>query len=360
MPKLTLLKHGSHIHDAYEPLPGETDGAAGSSTDAARPEKKGTGILQRFSKHEPATERPQALGWIKHRYTEAIEYTNMVEGLRGAGFLIGLFGGSGSVFGAAYPWYIGLGSGDWFGLLMLLVFTPIMFLFGSWVLAFGLRFDLFKPADLPIIFDRKHRKVYRILREEQIGPLGFFKPWPLMACEYEWDLVDAEHQAEIVTSGKLVTRNHFLMFAVRKSAEDPTIIDSFQIANANSLGEQLVPAMWEHIRRFMEERGPHLPSPGEPLAAIAESPSWWQCMGATGPFGPNYFTEWRENTGFQIIMHVGLPFFLPMFLIWGTGNWLGHKTSYRIDWPDEVLAAIGPAQDDARTYRAQPSGTDEE
>ncbi|MBS1210674.1 MAG: hypothetical protein H6R19_3072, partial [Proteobacteria bacterium] len=283
MTPLTLLKHGSHIHDAYEPLPGETDGVAGSSTDAARPEQKGTGILQRFSKHESAAHRPQALGWIKHRYTEAIEYTNMLEGLRGAGFLVGLFGGAALIYVGCYS--IPGGFGDWFAALMTLICAPILILLGAWVLSFGLRFDLFKPADLPIIFDRKHRKIYRILREEQIGPLGIFKPWPLMACEYEWDLVDAEHQAEIVTSGKLVTRNHFLMFAVRKSAEDSTIIDSFQIANANSLGEQLVPAMWEHIRRFMEERGPHLPSPGEPLAAIAESPSWWQCMGATGPFG---------------------------------------------------------------------------
>jgi len=59
MPKLTLLKHGSHIHDAYDPLPGETDGIAGRSTDAARPTKKGLGILARFKKEESAFSFPK-------------------------------------------------------------------------------------------------------------------------------------------------------------------------------------------------------------------------------------------------------------------------------------------------------------
>lgn len=65
---------------------------------------------------------------------------------------------------------------DWFLALLDAVFGPLALVFALWITTFGLRIDLFKPTDLPIIFDRRHGKIYRILREEQPGWRGLFKP----------------------------------------------------------------------------------------------------------------------------------------------------------------------------------------
>jgi hypothetical protein len=126
------------------------------------------------------------------------------------------------------------------------------------------------------------------------------------------------------------------------AADDPTIIDSFEIGNSYSLGEDLVPNMWEHIRRFMEANGPHLPTPDEPLANREPVQSWWQAMGDVGWFGPNYFKWWRDLPGVTAIGHLISPVAIPMYLLRGTGNYLSRKTAKRYDWPEEVKTAVGP------------------
>ena len=55
-----------------------------------------------------------------------------------------------------------------------------------WLVTWSIRLELFQPIDQPTIFDRKHRKVYRIFSESQPGWKGLFKPWPMRACEYDW------------------------------------------------------------------------------------------------------------------------------------------------------------------------------
>lgn len=88
--------------------------------------------------------------------------------------------------------------------------------------------------------------------------------WPMKTAEYDWDLIDAEHHAAVTTTGATISRQHGLIFLVRKSATDSTLVDSFAIGNSMQMGEVTVPAVWEHIRRFMEEGGPHFP-PGDVL-----------------------------------------------------------------------------------------------
>ncbi|MGF6348316.1 DUF6708 domain-containing protein [Variovorax sp. W2I14] len=343
MKELKLLKHGERVRIEYQAPSGSAEGAMGASTEEERPGGKVSGIVKRYRKDRTAEGFPQALGWIKATYKDAVKYTGMTKELRGYGFFLAVFfGGVGFAVSviAAIDFFT---TNDWFLALLDAVFGPVALVFALWITTFGLRIDLFKPTDLPIIFDRKHGKVYRILREEQPGWRGLFKPWPVLACEYDWELVDAEHEAEVLSTGATVVRNHFLMFIVRKSASDPTIIDSFQIANASSLSEHLVPAVWEHIRRFMEEGGPHLPSLTEPLANMEAPLDWWHSVGATGPFGPGYMKRWNEQPGYMWFMHLALPVTLPMFLLWGTGNWLSYKTAITVDWPQEVKRAVGPS-----------------
>ncbi len=340
---LKLLNHGEHVRPAYEALPGESEGTVGRSTSDERPEGKVAGILRRFKKNEEATYNGTALGWIKATYRDAIEYVGLIEELEG----YALWGGTLALMGIGVGvWMAAFSLINFPGLFGLSFFAVCLVITGLPIYGFvwSLRLTINKPADLPIIFDRKHRKVYRILREEQPGFAGMFKPWPVKCCEYEWDLIDAEHEAEVFTTGATVNRNHYLMFLVRKSAEDATIIDSFQIGNAMLMNEDLVASMWEHIRRFMEQGGPHLPSRDEPLAFKSEEPiGWWQACGKRGVWGPEYARRWRDEPLISLLAHLLFFVSIPANLSMGTGLWLAHKTRIDVDWPDEVKRRIGPA-----------------
>lgn len=339
-----LIPHGERVHLYYAPLPGETAGLVGRSTVEDRTPGGRDGIVIRYQKHEYAARKPCALGWIKSVHDEAIEYTALTKELKGLAFHWGMFSGLGIA-----PALVGCGIfmmsiGD-FKDVFLVVLGASMALaslaFGIYILSTMLRVELFRPDDLPIIFDRKNRSIYRLMREEQLGFFGAFKHWPVMACQYKWDLVDCEHQAQAFTINGSSYTNHFLMFLVRKSSDDPTIIDSFQVSNAASLSSEVCDGMWEHIRRFMEENGPHLPSPQEPLADMTKPLGWWESLGAVGPFGSNYGKFWREHPLYTIFMHFIFPFSVPMFVLWGTGHYLSFKTAFPVRWPDEVLTAIG-------------------
>jgi hypothetical protein len=284
-------------------------------------------------------------------YRDAIEYTGQKPELKGYGFFIGAFFGclgfALGLFGvftyfsiiAAAPvsffWIVG----NAFALTMLAVVLAV----SVWAFFFGLRMDLFHALDLPIIFDRKRRKVYRVLQEIPPGILNVFKPWPPRVCEYDWDLIDAEHQAHVMTTGGTIERQHSLVFLVRKSASDPTLIDFFQIGNAMDSGPNTVPGMWEHIRRFMEDGGPHLPSDDEPLSELSPPSSWWQSLGSVGFIGPGYGQRWAEQPLYMLFMHAGFFITIPMAVFTATGRWLGYKTAWQVQWPQEVQQAVGPA-----------------
>lgn len=203
----------------------------------------------------------------------------------------------------------------------------------------SVRLELFRPVDEPIIFDRKHKKVYRIFRTVYSGWLGLFMSWPLKYAEHEWDLVDAEHQVAVSTNGSTINRYHALMFSVRKSKDDPTVIDSFLVGNSIQLGELTVPAVWEHIRCFMEEGGPPL-SPGDVLIPFKTSKTFFQCLLDSGPYGKNFGIWWREVELLLVLALIFFPILLPFFTLIGIFAWLSYKTSVPIAWPKHVCEAV--------------------
>lgn len=362
-----LVAHGQHVNPAYD------GGAAGQATPEDRPEAAVHGTLTRFEKSRSASATVQAFGWIKATYPDAIEYAGQKQALEG-GIMVGAF------FGVPFA-LSGVGMAAWFALdakfwtaypislVMLLISLPLAY----WTLLFPLRHVWRTPRDLPILFDRAHRKVYRMARQIQPGLKGLIKPWPVKAVAYEWDLVDAEHNSELIGSANTAQRLHRLVFLVRKSADDPTIIDSFEIGNGLAQTQEMVAPMYEHIRRFMEAGGPHLPHASEPLDERSEDlPSWWQACGRAGPWGDRYLWWWRKQLPMAVLHHVlvgmTLAFYglilsrhgallwwqalgsfgfawISLSMVWGqgTGIWLMAHTSYRLDWPKAVYEAIGSA-----------------
>lgn len=336
---LPIRRHGENVKPIYQ-----SDGAtgrAGVSTDAERTDGQTSGIVKRFKKHQKAADIPCSLGLIKSQYSEAVEVTGIAHGVRGMVIFMGLFTAAiGIGFGQMLVFrFIERGLDRTFNKIFLCI-AILFILLGFYYLIRSIRQEFFRPQDEPMIFDRARRKVYRLFREVHPGWRGLLMTWPIRAVEYEWDLIDVEHNATIMSTGSTVTRLHNLIFIVRRSPTDPTIIDSFEVGNTIQLGEPDVAPLWEHIRRFMEERGPHIPE-GESLIEAKPPHTLWESMGAVGPIGPEYFQQWRTLTPLMVIYHVLFPLFLPMFLLLGLFNWLSYKTATPIRWPDEIRQAVG-------------------
>jgi hypothetical protein len=360
-----LLLHGQHRRPQYE------NGAAGQSAGEQEADAIVHGTLKRFVKSQSASSTPQAFGWLKATFPDAIEYAGQKQSLEGM-IMVGAFIGVPFMStGLGMMAWSALTIGNWFVGGISLIAMPVLFLVACWMLLFPLRHVWRTPRDLPIIFDRAHRKVYRMAQQVEPGLKGLIKPWPVKALCYEWDLIDAEHNSELVSSPNLARRLHRLVFVVRKSAEDPTIIDSFEIGNGMAQGEEMIAPMYEHIRRFMQEQGPHLPHSDEPLDERNEDlPTWWQACGRAGPWGDNYWYWWKEHWPMAVLHHVffgatlgvyvavwfkadhfewwhwlgGFGFaWVSLAMVWGqgTGIWLMAHTSYMLDWPRAVHDAIG-------------------
>jgi hypothetical protein len=212
-----------------------------------------------------------------------------------------------------------------FAVLGLMSLVPLAFL------CVYVRISLFVPCDQPTIFDRKNRKVYRLFREEPRSMAGLFRPWPMRACEYEWDLMDAEHFTELVPGRGGSYHQHFLNFIVRRGVGDPTIIDSFSIGSPRILKNDAdVNAAWEHIRRFMEDSGP--PLPGGQVITKAPIPRGFR------EWLNRYFRCWRDELPLTLLAHALFPLSLMgLFCLW-----LVHATTRSVEWPAEVVSKVGP------------------
>ena len=334
MRSAALRRHGENINPAYSTVD------VGHSTDAARPGGQASGTLRRFAKPAQADRYPTAMGLLKSRFPHAVEFTGIAHEVRGLIILMGVIAAAISI-ALWQMFFFGLledGLEETFDKVAISV-SMLFLVMGLYCLIRAIRYEFFRPEDEPIIFDRKNRKIYRLFRETHSGLRGLLKHWPMRAAEYEWDLVDAEHHVEVLQMKNTVTTFHRLFFIVRKSAADPTIIDSFSIGNAIQLTESTVPPLWEYIRQFMEGAGPHFPT-DEPLLVPPAPATWWESMGAVGPIGPNYLACWKNQTALMSLYHLLFPLFLPMFLLWGFFNWLSYKTAIAFAWPNEVMYAV--------------------
>ena len=303
--------------------------------------KNVSGIVERYAKNRPAAQSAIGFGLIKNTFKNAIEYKGITDGSRGVLTLIGFTCLSFMIFiiidllpilaeGLKEP---------------LIFFSSLIFilLFGTFSIYFFLRcvrMELFRPYDEPIIFDRKNRRVHRIYRLVEPGWRGLLRSWPLASVSYDWDRIEAEHQAVVNANTSTISRTHTLIFNVCKSPIDPTIVDSFTIGSSMELGEVTVPAVYEHIRRFMEDGGPHLPH-GESTSTSEKPSSFLQCMARTGPYGENLRKWWQNARILTILGFLLFPVTFPIVTLLGIFSWFSYTTSIPISWSSEILAEVG-------------------
>ena len=312
--------------------------------------KKRIDLLRRFAKDEIASDDVTDLGLIKTVYGKAIQFGGEEGQMwRGLFSLLSLGGAvlcfwvSQRAFRAILnpdPFYAGrLGPifVDGVAMICFIVFA-LLFLLYFYTLT------LFLPSDDSVTFDRGNRKVHWVSMQLAGKTRRAALKRPVIEVRsVDWALVDAEHRAIVKINTVSASRDHDLAFVVRRSATDSTVVDEFGIAPSMLLGETTVPALWEHIRRYMEEDGPPLP-PGvsAPSPTVPKPRNWWQSMSLVGPFGPKYMQWWKKQPGLTLAVHVLLPLSLPIYLAWGTLNWLTYATEQKVHWPKHVLDALGP------------------
>jgi hypothetical protein len=311
--------------------------------------KKRVDLLRRFDKSQCASAEVTDLGRIKAVYVNAIQFGgsdgNSWHGISSfcALLCVCLAGWTANhalwrlvypdpfEIGKTYPLIINGTALVLFGLgacLALLLFYTVTF---------------FLPSDDSVIFDRAHRKVHWVsMRLAGHTRRAALKRPVIEVRSADWDLVDAEHRVIVKVDTASASRDHDLAFVVRQSATNPAVADEFGIVPSMMLGEATVPALWEHIRRYMEEGGPPLP-PGvtAPGPTVPKPRNWWQSLGLVGPFGSRYMHWWKRQPGLTLAAHVLLPWSVPVYLVWGTLNWLTYATEQKVRWPHDLIDALG-------------------
>ena len=193
----------------------------------------------------------------------------------------------------------------------------------------GVYFEMFSPSEMPIYFDRARRKVYYVHRGSRRRFI-LFGPSVVEARVIDWSLVDAEHHTKATASTASVSRDHYLVFLMRKSEDDPTIADHYVIGPID-----FPSALWEYIRRYMEKDA-------APLTA-EETPPYkgpvFDMVEALKQRKKDYWRDWKEFPWTQLWQHLVLPLFAVFFLVNRCVVW----TAQKVHWPAEVTQALGEA-----------------
>ena len=345
-----MLKHGEFVAPAIALLQG-VEPAPNTVDDQAL-----NGVLERFRKNKRASDEPSAMNNVVAMFKDAIALQQPGASAQMRGFA--LMSVAAGVVVQTWALWMAVSSGilsvftSWrhpfLALEMVVIAFLAFYVFPRWYLFF-LRMDLFAPEDEPTVFDRKHRKVYRLFPPlDGSADSGWqrmrLKPIALQAVEYDWACITAEHRVTLASTGQALSRLHSLTLVVRDyrkpDEKEGRLLDEFDVGNSLGMGEYTVPMLWEHIRRFMEDGGPGVPQ-GEQLQIFERPRSLWQSMGVVSPFGPKLGWWWRTNRFPTVLFLLLFPVTLPFFTLWALCNWISHMTMRKVIWPQEVLERVG-------------------
>ncbi|WP_143072629.1 MULTISPECIES: DUF6708 domain-containing protein [unclassified Variovorax] len=313
---------------------------SGRSTDLDRSDGKVLGLVERYAKGRKTSNLAGHGGNLTGVYPDAIEFQRVC--LTGAGgrYLAECF-----AMAVLFNWAVVEFALE--GLLRYRGYGTLVFgLLGPWMFfIFFAYLELFAPADSPIYFDRKHRKVYKVL-QSGARRWGFFGPRKSRLVAYDWDLVDAEHHTTLQASTATASRVHHFVFLVRKSEGDPTIADHFTFA-----GVDFVPELWEYIRRYMENGAAPLVQNEFPPVSNMGAYVPWSDFGAVVPFLDQPGRRWKEQPWKTLFRYIGMPVTVPLYVLWLFFNRLTVWTAQKVEWPQQIVDAIGPlvTEQDLRT-----------
>lgn len=264
---------------------------------------------QHWPKNQTASETPHSQAFVSRAYEDALIIEAMPTRFRGMAsvFGAGLLGSAAffvmATFKAAELTGKVLSSdtiSHWWAILdlALLAICIIMSLVSLVAAIRTFRIDLLAPKQIPMVFNRRTRKVYRYAQdipgfEEMFNAQGkfslwgvlryivsTFRPWPnMLLVEYDWDCLEAEYYSSTAMAGNVVRTDYHVELFVRESPVSDRVIGAFALMPSIVASEEMGRDLWEHVRRFMEEHGPAL-SPGDQPAPPPPR-SFWQALNAS-------------------------------------------------------------------------------
>ena len=78
------------------------------------------------------------------------------------------------------------------------------------------------------------------------------------------------------------------------------------------------------------------------MAKVLRPKSIKEGIAQVSPLQGRSFFRWvSEEPFYAFVLAVAAPAYLIMLPLWGIGNYLAYKTSTPVQWPQEVLDAVG-------------------
>ncbi|MDB5799960.1 MAG: hypothetical protein JWL63_899 [Rhodocyclales bacterium] len=327
---------------------------------------------QYLSKNAPAADKPQTYELVRRAFNEVVFIDSSSTRFKGVPsvFAMGILANAyfpGAWLHMVTPEILGLlREADLSDALLLLVSCVValamLFVIGSACVR-TFRIDLFGPKEVPLVFNRKTRKVYKFIENMPARDLGSparmfkywltaFQPWPMTLIEYDWDCLEAEYFEQTTLMGNVVKTFHILQFYVKESPNSNTVIGSFTIASPLTLSREIAMDLWEFIRRYMEENGPVM-YPGD-KPAPAHPQNLWQAANTVWVGWPLVVGAaiWAANRAAEAPDWYSLdgPTFVTALLSWPFTlaiifNWLAHKWGKNITLPSEIMVEAGEPLD---------------
>lgn len=330
-------------------------------------------------KDQPAADRAMGLELVMGATESLLLVQQSGTRLRGYLSLFGVlvlfwapmgFVGALEILGSVFPLKGLMGLFDFFlGALLLVAITGGVFM----AIRF-FRVDLLTSTDNPLVFNRKTRKVYRVMPDiperQGVSPaalvrhwLNTFRPWPMQLIEYDWDCLEAEYFSKTSLAGNVVRTEHHLWFYVKASPSSDQVLGSFGMVPPLLIREDSAMMFWEHIRRFMQENGPPLPPgerpapkpPRDPISALnTVLPYVWPLAVVGLWWGGGKFVEQglfrmsieqfmrKADIG---IIEFGVAFLSSFGCAAAFFNWIAHLFAPRLKLPPEVLQDAGEPVD---------------
>ncbi|KOQ17869.1 hypothetical protein HMPREF3069_01075 [Achromobacter xylosoxidans] len=217
-----------------------------------------------------------------------------------------------------------------------------------WILPAGLAilFDCTGYREQPTLFDRASGRIH-IMHSQR----DWLRPWrwfriPVSVQSFDWRCIRALIVPTVGLGGAGAPRMNYALRLVQTDVPNGTrIVASFGVGIPSVYDGGAEPAaLWEHVRRFMQEDGPHL-GPYDALYVDDSSPSrlwnaiwWWQPL--LGPGAKQFWMGpyWFLTIPFGLVALICLP----LTMAGGFIRWLSYRCKRPAPWPAEVLASIGP------------------
>ncbi|MES2320386.1 MAG: DUF6708 domain-containing protein [Pseudomonadota bacterium] len=256
------------------------------------------------------------------------------------GYLTILFG-----MGGAVAVWMSTGFISSFGIFDIL--TIIMLL---WIVVCVLvvRSDTVAFRYQPVLFDRAAGKVHVFVAE----PLTWWKLWQLKpqshVQSFDWSCIRGEVAEFMVLGGGGVPRkNYNLICAVVEKPGSRKVVARFGAGMSSEWSGNAMFQRWEHIRRYMRQKGPALAS-GDTLYKDESTFKLWPALTFLQPLlGPGSGIYW-SGAALGGWWFCTIPFgilslmFLPFTAVAGLLRLISHHLKYEPHWPKEILASVGP------------------